>query len=351
MFYRSGLPFLIKWDILKSITETTEWLTMLFFFILSKCTPSNIFFFSSSEGDKARKLHSLSSSRPVSWKQRDRDKGKVPLTTYDQPLETRNYRSQVFVEHVMEFIMALFLLPPAVHMVIPGSKHHLRNTIHAKITSYLCSALMILLSRDYVPTFSFHESVEEAAPVSGIRLSLVHTIKVIIWDHVVFGIASHIDHLPKLKHLGFNMAWCILLSKCLQQWVKKELFNKAFNLRTSSCIVPCFCKFYLQRHTSITHKLLTLLFCSQKDFGTSWTGRWVLIRRGEVVRFSASWTPTWPSEVREWRCEKKAAKFSNVFLKIRKRTKSLDFILKLKVCGHQPGSMNGTFSSKNGTLS
>lgn len=41
----------------------------------------------------------------------------------------------------------------------------------------------------------------------------------------------------------------------------------------------------------ITHKPLTLQFCSQKDFGTNWTGKWVLMSRGEVGRFSAMSIP------------------------------------------------------------
>ena len=36
---------------------------------------------------------------------------------------------------------------------------------------------------------------------------------------------------------------------------------------------------------------LTLHFCSQKDLGTNWTGKWVLIRRGAVVVLSANSTP------------------------------------------------------------
>ena len=43
-------------------------------------------------------------------------------------------------------------------------------------------------------------------------------------------------------------------------------------------------------------KHCTLHFCSQKDFGTSWTGRCVLMRRGEVSRLSAKSVPTWRDE-------------------------------------------------------
>lgn len=35
----------------------------------------------------------------------------------------------------------------------------------------------------------------------------------------------------------------------------------------------------------------TLQFCSQKDLGTNWTGKWVLMSRGEVLRFLAKSSP------------------------------------------------------------
>ena len=59
------------------------------------------------------------------------------------------------------------------------------------------NSLLLLLS--FKHTLSLHESFEVAAPVSGLWLGLVHAIKVKIRDHIVFGIASHIDHLQEEK--------------------------------------------------------------------------------------------------------------------------------------------------------
>ena len=38
--------------------------------------------------------------------------------------KTQLYLNHIFIEHVMNLFMSLFLLPPAVHMVIPGPKQY-----------------------------------------------------------------------------------------------------------------------------------------------------------------------------------------------------------------------------------
>ena len=134
-------------------------------------------------------------------------------------------------------------------------------------------------------TVSLHESAEVAVPVSRRRLSHVHAIKVKIRHHVVFGIAGHVDHLQKkkrhfIRHKTLNWSWTCLKFCCLSLSFTLELKYE------SSISVSC-------DHKVITHKLLTLQFCSQKDFGTNWTGKWVLMSRGEVGRLSTMSFPAW----------------------------------------------------------
>ncbi len=105
----------------------------------------------------------------------------------------------------MDVCISLFLLPPVVHMVIPGSPHHLSSkTIHKNTSVVLRRNLCTSLYKNnhhyycfFIHTLSFHESVDVAVPVSRFWLGQGHAIKVIVRDYIVFGIASHIDYLWK----------------------------------------------------------------------------------------------------------------------------------------------------------
>lgn len=56
---------------------------------------------------------------------------------------------------------------------------------------------MILQLLPLLLTVSFHEHLKKGVPVSWVRLSLVHALKVEIRHSIVFGVASYIDNLKK----------------------------------------------------------------------------------------------------------------------------------------------------------
>lgn len=86
----------------------------------------------------------------------------------------------------------------------------------------------------FIPTFSLRESVEEAAPISRVWLKLIHAIKVEKRDRIVLCIAGHVNYLQE-----------------------KTSVHRSFLYYTSN---------------PNNKKRNTLQFCSQKDFGTNWTG-------------------------------------------------------------------------------
>ncbi len=127
-------------------------------------------------------------------------------------LNQLNYLNHIFIEHVVDVGISLFLLPPVVHMVIPGSPRHLSKThthhqwsVEIDALLFQGTALSLLC---FVHTVSLHELVDVAVPVSRFWLGQVHASKVIVRDGIVFGIASHIDHLQKKKK---NLAYKVTL--------------------------------------------------------------------------------------------------------------------------------------------
>lgn len=58
----------------------------------------------------------------------------------------------VFVEHIMEVWIRLFFLPPAVHVIVPGSKRHWRNTA---LHSYSSAILQSWNELEVFPTYAF----------------------------------------------------------------------------------------------------------------------------------------------------------------------------------------------------
>lgn len=141
-------------------------------------------------------------------------------------------------------------------------------------------------------TFSLHESWKVVVPVSRMWLDPIHAIKVEIRHHVVLCIAGNVDNLQekrhtllKLDHLsGSSLSYVILrLVSC--PWLHQCQFH------------PCFSVVCLIIHWENTKQdLCTRQFCSQKDFGTNWTGKCVLMSRGEVGSLSARSFPVWRYE-------------------------------------------------------
>lgn len=105
--------------------------------------------------------------------------------------------------------------------------------------------------------------MQKGVPVPWFWLDKVHTVKVEIGHHVVLCITSYIDDLHKEK-AGNETFRCQLFKK-----------NVCFGDVT-----------------------VTLQFCSQKDLGRNWTGRWVLMRRGVVVSRSAASLPAMSTQAR-----------------------------------------------------
>lgn len=64
---------------------------------------------------------------------------------------------------------------------------------------------MSLSSKVATSTFSVHETLKVAAPVSGLWLRMVHAIKVIIRDGQVLGIAGNVNDLPRKKQKVNNI--------------------------------------------------------------------------------------------------------------------------------------------------
>ena len=102
--------------------------------------------------------------------------------------------------------------------------------------------------------------MQEEVPVPWFRLHVVHAVKVEIGHCVVLCITSHIDNLRKEKRER-DVFWCQVIKVLVVNWL---------------------------HFVDVT---VTLQFCSQKDLGMNWTGRWVLMRRGVVVRWSAASLP------------------------------------------------------------
>lgn len=102
--------------------------------------------------------------------------------------------------------------------------------------------------------------MQKGVPVPWFWLDLVHAVKVEIRHHAVLCITSHIDDLHKEK-TECDLFWCQLLQMLEVNWLE---------------------------FMDVT---VTLQFCSQKDLGMNWTGRWVLMRRGVVVSWSAASLP------------------------------------------------------------
>ena len=114
---------------MKSRTSSREPFTIWFFLMLLNRTFSVTCFFISAVGDSPRKEHSRLSSRSVSCKQ----KTGVILCTYIHNLTNSEFNvnahlNHILVEQVKDIRTGLFLVPPASHMIIPGTKHHCQIT-------------------------------------------------------------------------------------------------------------------------------------------------------------------------------------------------------------------------------
>lgn len=192
------LPFRMKWEILKSITGIVEWLTILFFFMLSNCASDMICLFSSTVGDRPRKWQSLSTSRSVSYKTKHQDTPGAQRqawsiatnnpTTLNKPLSClrRTYSGG---------------LNTSVFSSTSHSRGRTRIQTPLKNTavhSYSSFILYLWLKwKCFLRTLSLHESAEVTAPFSDFWLKLIHAIKVEIGHGVVFGITGHVNDLHR----------------------------------------------------------------------------------------------------------------------------------------------------------
>lgn len=157
----------------------------------------------------------------------------------------------------MEVCVRLFLHPPVVHVVVPGSKHHWHNRWIKKslnITSNARTHIRILNTYSVRPWISWHSHSTLRALV--ISRSCVRN--------------------------GNRRPRCPLHCEPRRQSTQQTYFTYLPFEVISTLILTAF-------EFQAKHKSLTLLFCSQTDFGMNWTGRWVLMSLGEVcILFAAS---------------------------------------------------------------
>lgn len=109
------------------------------------------------------------------------------------------------------------LLPPALHMLVPGPIGHCRMWVGLaeKWHSKGCPPHWHLSgeSGNSAHTFPIHECLQELAQCARIRVDLGHLVEVVVGDYDVLGIASHIDHLEGAKAVtGGGQQWCPLTS-------------------------------------------------------------------------------------------------------------------------------------------
>lgn len=95
------------------------------------------------------------------------------------------------------------LLPPALHMLVPGPIGHCRMWVGLaeKWHSKGCPPHWHLSgeSGSSAPTFPIHECLQKLAQCARIRVDLGHLVEVVVGDYDVLGVASHIDYLKGAK--------------------------------------------------------------------------------------------------------------------------------------------------------
>lgn len=175
--------------------------------------------------------------------------------------------------------------------------------------------------KPFEPTLSLHEIMQKGAPVPWLWLKRVHAAEVVIGHHIVLYVTSHVDYLQKekntqrqtvspaiiihviqvLKQLKCNVTekdgWQMTESsqnlQILTIWVGRQTEAEidSLRIRLNNPLVLQEVTFCRLKHCVCT--AFTLQFCSQKDLGMNWTGRWVLMRRGLVGSLFAKSTPLW----------------------------------------------------------
>lgn len=214
---------------------------MLFFFMLSNDTPVMTFCLSSADGDKPRKEHSLSISRPLSWNTFKHlivsdslcvenifgESTTLRLSSNLVLLHSAHsynlfilctllviiithrhtlYLDHVFIEHEVHIWISPFLFPPAVDVVVPQTKHNWnpqnKNEKQQQVFKRPSDKIklsfnlhLIPLWVNFEPTFPLHEFVQVRVPVARFWLESMHAVKVEIGHNIVLRIASDVDYL------------------------------------------------------------------------------------------------------------------------------------------------------------